>query len=334
MRNQRLCMAEINTTVCRLHAESSSKMWQIHPPPVSPFTSTHPHPEPAQPPTTTTTTQSPPLPWAPLQPAACLWRSPLTSAARLGRVPTLWALDGCGWSEKQSTVCGAHGTDSTRPAQTHLMARKHPTGPFPLPFCCLSHTLAIKGDICEDEWFVLQMAGIINTSRRGILCLGSGYPLVFKRKVFVFQCKKKTNDWRDCRYSGQQVFVVDSYGIMWAKKYKHLTKAKYYRNYNSASIYWNPLIHSICHSDPENCSVCPCVCVCACEGEWMYLQACCWSSSSAIYLTSLHSHSPKQSHPASVGAARGRPSLSHLSSLKSTETRHILVYTLHNFIRD
>lgn len=97
----------------------------------------------------TTTLPTPPL--GPLQPAACLWRSSLTSAARLGRVPALWALDGCGWSEKQSAVCGAHGIDSTRPAQAHLMTRKHPTGPFPLPFFCLSHTLTIRGDTCEDE---------------------------------------------------------------------------------------------------------------------------------------------------------------------------------------
>lgn len=101
------------------------------------------------PPPPTTTIPTPPL--GPLQPAACLWRSPLTSAARLGRVPALWALDGCGWSEKQSAVCGAHGTDSTRPAQTHLMTRKHPTGPLPLPLFCLSHTLTIEGDTCEDE---------------------------------------------------------------------------------------------------------------------------------------------------------------------------------------
>lgn len=57
-------------------------------------------------------------------------------------------------------------------------------------------------------------------------------------------------------------------------------------------------------------------------GGGVYLQV--WSSSSAIYLASLHSRSPKQSHPASAGAARGRPSLCHQSSLKSTETHFSL----------
>lgn len=143
LRNQLLCVAVINTTVCRPHVESSSKILQIHPPPASPFTSTHPHPEPAQP-LTTTTVPTPPL--GPLQPAACLWRSPLTSAARLGRVPAQWALAGCGWSEKQSAMCRVHGTDSTRPAQTHQMTREHRRSPFPLPFVCPSHTLTIKGN--------------------------------------------------------------------------------------------------------------------------------------------------------------------------------------------
>lgn len=91
---------------------------------------------PFSPPPTTTITITPTPPLGPLQPAACLWRSPLTSAARLGSVPALWALDGCGWSEKQSAVCGAHGTDSGRPAQTHQMTHKQPAGPL----ACLLHT--------------------------------------------------------------------------------------------------------------------------------------------------------------------------------------------------
>lgn len=52
----------------------------------------------------------------------------------------------------------------------------------------------------------------------------------------------------------------------------------------------------------------------------MYLQACCCSSSSAICPTSPRSRSPTQSRPASAGAVRGRPSLSHPSNLESTET--------------
>lgn len=97
-----------------------------------------PHPQ------TTTIIPAPPL--GPLQPAACLWRSPLTSAARLGSVPALWALDGCGWSEKQSGVCGAHGTHSARPAQTHQMTRKQPAGLLPVSFACRSHTPTTKRD--------------------------------------------------------------------------------------------------------------------------------------------------------------------------------------------
>jgi len=158
----------------------------------------------------TTIIPSPPL--GPLQPAACLWRSPLTSAARLGRVPALWALDGCRWSEKQSTVCVcvcvcvcvAYRTDLTRPAQTHLMTRKHPTGSFPLPFFCLSHTLMIKGHTCEDEWFVLHMAAMINTTRRGTRRLFLGLE---EKKVFDFQRNKsKRLTWL------HPVFVVDETG--------------------------------------------------------------------------------------------------------------------------
>lgn len=54
-----------------------------------------------------------------------------------------------------------------------------------------------------------------------------------------------------------------------------------------------------------------------------YLQACCCSSSSAICPTSPHSRSPTQSRPASAGAVRGRPSLSHPSSLESAETKYL-----------
>lgn len=168
-----VCMAAVNMAVCTWSRKQlqnvtnpSSASFPLHFNTPTPWAST------TLPTTTTTTIPTPPL--GPLQPAACLWRSPLTSAARLGRVPALWALDGCGWSEKQSAVCGARSTDSTRPAQTHLMTRKHPTGPLPLPLFCLSHVLTIEGDTCEDEWFVLQMAGIINTSRRGTLWLFSG----------------------------------------------------------------------------------------------------------------------------------------------------------------
>lgn len=77
----------------------------------------------------------------------------------------------------------------------------------------------------------------------------------------------------------------------------------------------------------QRTAVCVCVfgCFYLCGWEWVYLQACCccWSSSSAICPTSLHSHSPTQSRPASAGAERGRPSLSHLSSLRSTEAKHL-----------
>lgn len=97
------------------------------------------------PPQTTTIIPTPPL--GPLQPAACLWRSPLTSAARLGSVPALWALDGCGWSEKQSAVCGAHGTDSGRPAQTHQMTRKNSQRAW----SPVSYTHRLINDTREDE---------------------------------------------------------------------------------------------------------------------------------------------------------------------------------------
>lgn len=59
----------------------------------------------------------------------------------------------------------------------------------------------------------------------------------------------------------------------------------------------------------------------ACCGRMLcqaYLQGRCSSSSLAICPTCLCSHSPTQSHPASAGAGRGRPSLSHLSNLKNT----------------
>lgn len=115
------------------------------------------------PPSTTSATtniHTPPL--GPLQPATCLWRSPLTSAAKLGTVPTLWALDGCSRSEKQFAVSRVHGTNSAQPAQTHLMTRKNRTGPFLLLFFCVSQTWKIKGDTCDDEWYALLMARIIN----------------------------------------------------------------------------------------------------------------------------------------------------------------------------
>lgn len=121
------------------------------------------------PPQTTTIIPTPPL--GPLQPAACLWRSPLTSAARLGSVPALWALDGCGWSEKQSAVCGAHGTDSGRPAQTHQMTHKQPAGLF----ACLLHTPTNKRHTWR--WVICAATGrpgIMNAAHRGALRLRPG----------------------------------------------------------------------------------------------------------------------------------------------------------------
>lgn len=108
-------------------------------------------------------------------------------------------------------------------------------------------------------------------------------------------------------------------------------QAKFYRNYNSASV--KP--SEICWSN-QNVTVIPraAASVSACVGlrvGRLYLQACCWSSSSAICLTSQHSHSPTQIRPASAGAARGRPSLFHLSSLKKTKHqthKHLLVLEL------
>lgn len=52
-----------------------------------------------------------------------------------------------------------------------------------------------------------------------------------------------------------------------------------------------------------------------------YLWTCSWSSSSPISPESRSSHSPTQSHPASEGAARGKPSLSHLSNLQTTKQK-------------
>lgn len=137
-------------------------MWQIYPLPASSFNTPTPWAStaPPQAPPATTNIHTPPL--GPLQPAACLWRSPLTSAAQLGTVPTLWALDGCSRSEKQFTVSRVHGTNSAQPAQTHLMTRKNRTGPFLLLFFCVSQTWMIKGDTCDDEWFALLMTRIIN----------------------------------------------------------------------------------------------------------------------------------------------------------------------------
>lgn len=128
-------------------------MWHIQTLPAFPFTSAPPKPPPP----------SPPLPWAPLQPAACLWRSPLTSAARLGSVPALWALDGCGWSEKQSGVCGSPVcVEHTAQARLVLLKRiKWPVNSRQARCPALSpvhHTHQLLNETREDEGFVLRAA--------------------------------------------------------------------------------------------------------------------------------------------------------------------------------
>lgn len=62
-----------------------------------------------------------------------------------------------------------------------------------------------------------------------------------------------------------------------------------------------------------------------------YLRAGCCSSVSAICLRSPHSRSPAQTHPASAGGGRDKPSLSHPSDLQQSDQDQFLPLTfIHN----
>ena len=107
------------------------------------------------PPQTTTILPTPPM--GPLQPAACLWRSPLTSAARLGSVPALWAsMDVAGL--RNNPVCVEHT------APTQPVPLKHIQWPVnSQPACCpslspVNHTHHLLNETREDQWFVLRAA--------------------------------------------------------------------------------------------------------------------------------------------------------------------------------
>lgn len=114
-----------------------------------------------QPPQTTTTIPTPPLgpPSAgcmSLEVASDVSSSTGQRASAVGPwwMWLVWETIRCVW---KPGVCGAHGAGSARPAQTHQMTRKQPTGPLPGPFACPSHTPTIKRDAWR--WGICAASG-------------------------------------------------------------------------------------------------------------------------------------------------------------------------------